>query len=163
MKRLFFIAFYLIALLSNAQQSLSELLKNHNKKNIPYITVQELAMPKTKAYILDAREIEEFNTSHIKNAIFVGYNNFILDSVVRKIQDKNSEIVVYCSLGIRSESIASKLKKAGYSNVFNLYGGIFEWKNNNFPVYNLENTETKNVHAFSIEWAKWLKKGNKVF
>jgi len=33
---------------------------------------------------------------------------------------------VYCSLGIRSEVIAKKLKKAGYTNVFNLYGGIFE-------------------------------------
>ena len=96
------------------------------------MTVQELAMPKTNAFILDAREKEEYSTSHLKNAIFVGHTTFELDSVLTKIPNKNSEIVVYCSIGIRSETIASKLKKAGYSNVFNLYGGIFEWKNNNF-------------------------------
>ena len=54
------------------QQSLSELLKKHNKNNIPYISVQELAMPKTDAIILDARELEEYNVSYIKNAVFVG-------------------------------------------------------------------------------------------
>lgn len=127
------------------------------------MTVQELAMPKTKVIILDAREKEEYNISHLKNALFVGYTTFELDSVFRKIPNKNSEIVVYCSIGIRSETIASKLKKAGYSNVFNLYGGIFEWKNNNFTVYNLENAETENVHAYSIDWSIWLKKGKKVF
>jgi rhodanese-related sulfurtransferase len=127
------------------------------------MTVQELAMPKTKVIILDAREKEEYNISHLKNALFVGYTTFELDSVFRKIPNKNSEIVVYCSIGIRSETIAFKLKKAGYSHVFNLYGGIFEWKNNNFKVYNLENAETENVHAYSKEWSNWLKKGEKVF
>mgnify|MGYP000061527065 CR=1 FL=1 len=101
---------------SHGQESLPELLKHYNTKNIPYMTVQELAMPKTNAFILDAREKEEYNTSHLKNAIFVGYSTFELDSVLSKIQNKNSEIVVYCSIGIRSETIASKLKKAGYSN-----------------------------------------------
>jgi len=148
---------------SHGQESLPELLKHYNTKNIPYITVQELAMPKTKVFILDAREKEEYHTSHLKNAIFVGYNHFELDSVLIKIPNKNSEIVVYCSIGIRSEIIASKLKKAGYSNVFNLYGGIFEWKNNGFTVYNLENIETENIHAYSKDWSIWLKKGKKVF
>ncbi|MFH6767847.1 rhodanese-like domain-containing protein [Gaetbulibacter aquiaggeris] len=163
MKVFISIALCFFTFYSNAQESLPELLKHYNTKNIPYITVQELAMPKTKAFILDAREKGEYNTSHLKNAIFVGYNNFELDSVIAKIPNKNSEIVVYCSIGIRSETIASKLKKAGYTNVFNLYGGIFEWKNNNFRVYNLENAETENVHVYSKEWGNWLKKGKKVF
>lgn len=148
---------------SHGQESLPELLKHYNTKNIPYITVQELAMPKTKAFILDAREKEEYDTSHLKNAIFVGYNHFDLDSVYIKIPNKASKIVVYCSLGIRSETIAYKLKKAGYSHVINLYGGIFEWKNNNYLVYNSEHVTTDNVHAFSKKWSVWLKKGNKIF
>ena len=92
-----------------------------------------------------------------------GSFSYTSSALVKKIEDKNSELVVYCSLGIRSESIASKLKKAGYSNVFNLYGGIFEWKNNGFTVYNLENIETENIHAYSKDWGIWLKKGKKVF
>ncbi len=48
---------------------------------------------------------------------------------------EESKVVVYCSVGYRSEKIAEKLKAAGYKNVFNLYGGIFEWENQNLPVY----------------------------
>jgi rhodanese-related sulfurtransferase len=163
MKLIISIPVCFLAFIINAQNSLPELLRQYNTKNIPYITVQELAMPKTKAFILDAREKEEYDTSHLKNAIFVGYNHFDLDSVHIKIPNKASKIVVYCSLGIRSETIAYKLKKAGYSHVINLYGGIFEWKNNNYPVYNSEHVTTENVHAFSKKWSVWLKKGNKIF
>lgn len=149
--------------LGYSQESLSELLKKHNKNRVPYISVQELAMAKTNAVILDAREIEEYNVSHIKNAELIGYNAFHLDSLFKKVPNKNEKIVVYCSLGIRSEVIATKLKKAGYNHVFNLYGGIFEWKNNDFPVYDLKEQETDNVHAFSKTWSQWLLKGTKIY
>ncbi|MFB9105669.1 rhodanese-like domain-containing protein [Algibacter miyuki] len=77
--------------------------------------------------------------------------------------NKDTQIVVYCSLGIRSESIADSLKQAGYTHVENLYGGIFEWKNNNFPVYNSEEKETDSIHTFNKAWSKWLKKGIKIY
>ena len=128
------------------------------------MSVQELAMPKTKAIILDAREPKEYKTSHIKNAVLVGYDYFNLDSISEKLpKNKDEKIVVYCSLGIRSETIGEKLKKAGYTNVYNLYGGIFEWKNKNFSVYNSEENETENVHTFNEAWSQWLLKGNKVY
>lgn len=145
-----------------SQNSISELLKKHNSESIPYISVQELAMPKTDAILLDSREINEFKTSHLKGAVYVGYDEFQIDSITNKITDKTSKIVVYCSLGIRSENIAEQLKKTGYTNVYNLFGGIFEWKNNNFKIYN-DVGETENVHAFSKEWSKWLLKGIKIY
>ncbi len=163
MRTFFIIIISFICFPSNAQESLSDLLKKHNTKSVPYISVQELAMPKTNAIILDAREIKEYDVSHLKNAIYIGYDFFELDSIQQKILSKNSQIVVYCSLGIRSEDIAEKLKKAGYTNVYNLYGGIFEWKNNDFPVYDSEKKETENVHAYNETWSKWLLKGNKVY
>ena len=163
MKQVLFLIFTLLSIVGFSQETLSELLTIQNTKGIPYITVQELAMPKTKAIILDARELEEYNVSHIKKAIFVGYNSFQIDLIKNKLSNKNETIVVYCSLGIRSETIANRLKKAGYNKVFNLYGGIFEWKNNNFKIYNSEGKETDNIHAFSKEWSKWLLKGNKVY
>jgi len=152
-----------ISITGFSQETMSDLLKKHNTKSIPYISVQELAMPKTEAIILDAREPKEYETSHIKNAIHIGYNNFNVETVSRIIKNKDEQIVVYCSLGIRSENIAKKLKKAGYNNVYNLYGGIFEWKNKNFNVYNSEGTETENVHVFSKKWNQWLTKGVKVY
>lgn len=163
MKHSIFIICCFLAFSNYAQESLPTLLKKYNTKNIPYIAVHELAMPKTQALVLDAREKEEYHTSHLKDAILVGYNNFSIDSVINKIPNKNDTIVVYCSIGIRSETIAHKLKKAGYRHVLNLYGGIFEWKNNHFPIYNSENKETEKVHIFSKEWSTWLTSGIKVY
>ena len=163
MKNFIFYIFTLVSTIGFTQESISELLKKHNSESIPYISVQELAMPKTKAVLLDSREEKEFKTSHLKNAIWVGYDFFNLDSVQSKLKNKNSKIVVYCSLGIRSEDIAEKLKKAGYTNVYNLYGGIFEWKNNDLEVLNSHEKPTDSIHTFSKAWSKWLKKGIKVY
>jgi len=146
-----------------SQDSLNDLLHRLNDEAIPYISVQELAMPKTQAVIIDSREKNEFEVSHIKNALFVGYNDFNLNIVRDKIHDKHQKIVVYCSLGVRSEDIAERLKKAGYQNVFNLYGGIFEWKNQGFEVVDANDRETESVHAFSKEWGKWLTNGIHIY
>jgi rhodanese-related sulfurtransferase len=163
MKRIAQILIILLVSNSFAQKSVSELLDKFNSHSIPYISVQELAMPKTKAIILDTREEKEYEVSRIKNAWFVGYENFKIETILDQIKDKNEQIVVYCSLGIRSEDIAEKIKKAGYSNVYNLHGGIFEWKNNNYPLYSSDMKQTDDVHVFSKEWSQWLKKGNKVY
>ncbi len=148
-----------------AQEPLDKLLSKFNSHSIPYISVEELRMQSDneKIYILDAREQEEFDVSHLKNSVFVGYNDFSAESVTSKIEDKSANIVVYCSLGIRSENVSEKLKKAGYLNVKNLYGGIFEWKNKGYSVYDSSNRETQKVHAFSKPWAKYLNKGEPVF
>ncbi|WP_299361567.1 rhodanese-like domain-containing protein [Winogradskyella sp.] len=149
--------------ISYAQGNLSQLLKKYNTESIPYITVQELALPNEDAILLDARESKEYNTSHLENAIYVGYDFFDINVVTENITDKSTKIVVYCSLGIRSEDVAEQLKKEGYTNVYNLFGGIFEWKNNDFTVFDNNNEPTEDVHTFSKEWSQWLLKGNKIY
>lgn len=155
--------FFLSVIQVNAQKSLDKLLKKYNTDSIPYITVQQLSTTKTQPILLDAREPNEYQVSHLKNAICVGYDHFNLKETTTQLTDKTQPIVVYCSLGVRSEDVAQKLKQQGYTNVTNLYGGIFEWKNQNQKVYDSTNTETQNVHAFSKQWGKWLKKGNKIY
>ena len=163
MRSIFVLIFLVFTTSTLAQKTISELLHVNNKRTVPYISVQELAMPKTTAIILDAREASEYNVSHIKNAIYIGYTEFNIDFILNEFPNKNATVVVYCSLGIRSEIIAEKIKKAGYTNVLNLYGGLFEWKNNDFPIYNSDNEKTEKVHAFSKRWSKWLLKGEKVY
>uniref|UniRef100_UPI0035182698 rhodanese-like domain-containing protein n=1 Tax=Mesoflavibacter profundi TaxID=2708110 RepID=UPI0035182698 len=111
----------------------------------------------------DARSFEEYKVSHLKDAVFVDFENFDIEKTAQLISDKNEIIVVYCSIGVRSAKIAQQLKDEGYTNVFNLYGGIFEWKNNNFSVFDLNDIKTENVHVYDKSWAKWLIKGEKVF
>lgn len=155
-----FIGFYAVGY---SQKTLSTLLKQHNTGHIPYMTVEMLSKKNDNIAILDAREQNEYNVSHLKNAIFVGYNHFNLAKTSQQLTNKQQPIVVYCSLGVRSEDIADKLKKAGYTAVFNLYGGIFEWKNKGFSVVDLQNKETQKVHAYSKNWGKWLLKGEKIY
>lgn len=162
-KSFFIFIFSIVVNLGFTQNNLDGLLEKHNTKKVPYMLVQELALSKTNTIILDAREQNEYNISHIKDAIHVGYNHFNIDTTRKKITDKNKPIVVYCSLGIRSEKIAYQLKKGGYKNILNLYGGIFEWKNNNFIVYNSEEKETENIHTYNKNWSIWLKKGIKIY
>lgn len=126
-------------------------------------TVKEIspknAAGKKKAIFLDARKPEEYNVSHIAKAIRVGYNDFTINKVPA---NKNSPIIVYCSVGYRSEKISEKLISAGYENVQNLYGGIFEWVNEGYPVQD-STGRTSNVHAFNKDWGKWLQAGNKKY
>ncbi len=158
---------FLITLINTtlfSQNNLDNLLNKWNRKNVPYISVQTLSLPNTKAILLDARETYEYNVSHIKDAIHVGYNNFKLSEITKKLPDnKDDKIVVYCSLGIRSETIALKLIKEGYTNVYNLYGGIFEWKNANYKVQDTLGNNTEKIHTFNKRWSKWLLKGEKVY
>jgi rhodanese-related sulfurtransferase len=149
----------------HAQNSLEELLNKFNENSVPYISVEELVdLEKDgNVVILDAREFEEYEVSHIKNSLFVGYNKYSPEMVSATIKDPRTPIVVYCSLGIRSENISEKLKAAGFTDVRNLYGGIFEWKNKHNPVFDSEEKETEKVHAYSKSWSKWLTNGEKIY
>ncbi len=162
MKHKLFSIFFLIFLNCYSQKTIPEVLKQFNNNSVAYITVNELKN-KESVIILDAREESEFNVSHIKNAEFVGFDTFNSKKIKKKYHNFDATIVVYCSLGIRSEKIGAKLLKMGYKNVFNLYGGIFEWKNQNLPIFDSNNKVTENIHAFSKEWSQYLLKGNKVY
>ena len=146
-----------------AQNSLDKLLEKFNKGSVPYMTISDLHKIKDLVVILDTREKEEFEISHIPKAKYVGYNNFSLQKLDSLKVPKTSTIVVYCSLGIRSEDIGEKIKEYGYPNVFNLYGGIFEWKNNNLEIVNYYNKITDSIHTFSEKWSRWMQNGIKVY
>ncbi|MDB4292626.1 rhodanese-like domain-containing protein [Maribacter sp.] len=145
-----------------AQDKLARTLKKFNKESVPYVHVAE--MTDTENVVLfDTRKKEEYTVSHLKNAVWVGHKKFEQDSVALHFPDKNTPIIVYCSIGVRSENIGEKLQKAGYTNVKNLYGGIFEWKNQGNPVYNSKTIETDSIHTFNKHWGKLLHQGIKVY
>ncbi|MBK0383499.1 rhodanese-like domain-containing protein [Pedobacter sp. SD-b] len=137
-----------------------DMLDNLYDHSAPLISVDSLKHLKN-VYLLDAREKEEFEVSHIKNARNVGYIWFDM----RKVYDipKDANIVVYCSVGYRSEKIASKLIKDGYKNVHNLYGSIFEWVNEGNPVYKSNGVQTSEIHTYNKKWSKWVTQGTKVY
>ena len=137
-------------------------LQKYNEETVPYISVEELTVDENSV-ILDTREKEEFDVSRIPGAIWVGYEEFDVDQVSSQLTSANTPIVVYCSVGVRSEDIGEKLLKAGYSNVRNLYGGIFQWKNSGHIVVDSTASTTENVHAYSKYWGRLLTEANKVY
>jgi len=144
------------------QDDINRVLNTWNKGSIPYIYPENLPMSDSILY-LDTRERVEFDVSHLKNALWVGYKEFNDKEVLRTILDKSQPIIVYCSIGVRSENIGEKLKALGYTKILNLHGGIFEWKNRGGDVFNAQNITTDSVHAFSKHWAKLLHEGIKVY
>ena len=164
MKILCYIALFLGATTGLAQQTIQEVLLKYNKQSIPYIYPEMLAdiQKDSTIVLLDTREIKEYQVSHIKGALYVGYENFNLQKVSKTIKNKEAQIIVYCSLGVRSEDIAEILQKSGYTNIQNLHGGIFDWKNNNLPLVNAKQKQTDSVHVYSKKWGKWLTNGVKV-
>ncbi len=110
--------------------------------------------------VLDTRERPEFEVSHLKNAIWVGYDSFDLASV--KSLEKDQPVLVYCTVGARSQDIGKRLKEAGFTKVYNLYGGIIHWSNEKGALYRGE-VPTVKVHTYSRTWGIWLSQGEKVY
>ncbi len=132
------------------------------RHSVPTITVDELKnVIKHGAVMLDTREQDEFEISHMKHARHVGYIWFDM----RKVYDipKTDTIIVYCAVGNRSERIGEKLQKAGYQHVYNLFGGIYEWVNQRNPVYNRDNIQTTEIHVYDKNWVPWLENGSFVY
>ena len=142
---------------STAYQLTLKTLLSHS---VPEICADAVNQSDSNIVFLDAREVEETNVSGLKNSIPVGYDNFNLKTV--KNIPKNSKIIVYCSVGYRSEKVAEKLIKAGYTDVSNLYGGIFEWVNKGNYTYKNDTITTK-IHAYNKAWGLWVTKGEKVY
>ena len=111
--------------------------------------------------LLDTRTPEEYAVSHLPTARFVNYDTFRPAELSDISPD--TEVVVYCAEGYRSERVGEALQQAGYQRVHNLYGGIFEWKNQQHTVVNPRGQPTDSVHTYNRRWSKWLKEGVKVW
>jgi len=162
-----FLLILLMPIWASAQQTLNPKFEKKIERliahSIPVISCERLEqkMSTPTLYLLDAREKKEFETSHLKDAVWVGYNTFSPKNLASI--PKDGIIVLYCSVGYRSEKIGEQLKKMGYSRVYNLYGGIFEWTNRAYPIVDQKNETTSKIHAYDQNWGRWLSKGEKVY
>ena len=102
--------------------------------------------------LLDARTAEEYQVSHLFNAQLVPDN---LHDLIEQQISCDTPIVVYCSVGYRSSAIACSLQSLGYKNVFNLEGSIFQWVNENRPVYRA-GKPVNTVHPYQKFWEHLL-------
>lgn len=83
--------------------------------------------------VLDVRRTTEFTSGHIAGAIQIDWNGADFEKKVTAL-DKTKTYLVYCAVGGRSSRACEKMSSLGFTNLFNLDGGITAWKKANKPV-----------------------------
>jgi len=147
---------------ANAQNDpLSELKTTIRSKypSISFVTSKQLSKwlapdSKKEIIIFDVRSREEYEISHIKGATYIEDFDHALVILFGKMKD--TLIVTYDSVGLRSAKFTDKLTARDFSNVYNLEGSIFEWANNGYPIYKGSQRATK-VHPNDLWWGRYLK------
>ncbi len=82
--------------------------------------------------VVDMRNHYEYEVGHFKNAIEIPSDTFreqlpMAAEMLREEKEKN--IIMYCTGGIRCEKASAYLKHQGFKNVFHLEGGIINYNN----------------------------------
>lgn len=109
----------------------------------------------SKPILLDVRTAPEYAVSHLANARQIDPNT--QDFLSLKDVPLTAPIVTYCSVGYRSSAIADRLQQAGFTNVVNLEGSIFQWANEGKPVYR-QGKPVRKVHPYSPKWGYLLER-----
>jgi rhodanese-related sulfurtransferase len=82
------------------------------------------------AVMIDMRSDKEYRDGHVVNAIHLPSPDNL--SVLNRYREK--PVIVYCNSGSRSAGFCSKLRKQGFTSVYNLRGGILGWQKAELPL-----------------------------
>ncbi len=120
----------------NAVDKTPEQLVREAKDAINEVSIDEVKRMidnKEDIILLDVRDSEEYGTGHIPGAINISRGS--LDFKVHLIiPDKNTKIIVYCGLDLRSPLATKSLNDLGYKKAVNMIGGLKAWKEAGYPV-----------------------------
>ncbi len=111
-------------------------------KNVSVEEARKMIEEGDDVFVLDVRTPAEFNSSHVKGATLIPVNNafgsnlssnMLLETRINEVP-QNKKILIYCRTGHRSTAASKILINAGYSQVYNMAGGISAWVNAGYPV-----------------------------
>lgn len=77
--------------------------------------------------LIDVRSADEYSEGHIESAHNINYSASDFKEKIRHL-DKEKPICVYCKKGGRSAKAAQVLKEQGFKKVYDLNGGVTNWK-----------------------------------
>lgn len=161
MKRVLIVAVFLAVPALLFAQGLGWTLVNwkvrHDFPKVRRISPNELSewlkdKKRAQPSLLDVRTKAEFEVSQIPGAHRVEPGT---DPAEIKLP-KDQPIVTYCSVGYRSGALAEKMREAGFTNVQNLSGSIFQWANEGRPLVH-DGQPSHKVHPYNSTWGKLLK------
>ena len=127
MKKLLLIA--LAAILFN---SCSSGQTNGIKTNLSATEFADKIKELPNATLIDVRTPDEFSKGHLANANNYDWNGTEFDNQIAPL-DKSEPVFVYCLSGGRSSSAANKMRSDGFTQVYEMDGGIMKWRGENLP------------------------------
>ena len=123
MKKIIAILLLILLLLTGCGKS--------EEKSLTYtqITQEEAKkmMDEQDVIILDVRELDEYNSGHILNAVLLPVGTINEETAASVIPTKDTVVLVYCRSGNRSKTASDALVQLGYTNVYE-FGGINTWQ-----------------------------------
>jgi rhodanese-related sulfurtransferase len=112
-------------------QDLIETLMRKHKLATPAIAVT--LMNDERSVMLDVREAHEFSEGHIEGARHIPLGK--LDDRVYELEGfKNAPVIVTCQSGTRAPQACRRLTKLGFTQVYELQGGMVAWEEQKLPV-----------------------------
>jgi len=100
-------------------------------ENISVEEVYEIMTGGEDYIILDVRTLEEFGQGHMEGAVHIPVNE--LEGRLGELS-KDKPIIVYCKSGGRSSTAANLLAENGFTQVYDMGGGILEWVDKGYPI-----------------------------
>lgn len=131
MKKLLLLAGLMIALMSYS-------CKSALKDGIELVTPEEMRelAQLENIQLVDVRTPEEYKEAFIEGFQNIDYLSDSFSTDVEKL-DKTKPVIVYCKSGRRSANCAEELREKGFVKVYDLDGGITQWKYEGFDVKSL--------------------------
>jgi rhodanese-related sulfurtransferase len=99
--------------------------------NVSVSEAKEMINSNAELVILDVRNMWEYKSGHIRNAILIPLGE--LEGRLDEL-DNEKETLVYCQSGGRSASASEILALNGFTKVYNMLGGFSAWRNAGYPI-----------------------------
>ena len=122
----------LIALAAILFNSCSSGQTNGIKTNLSATEFADKIKELPNATLIDVRTPDEFSKGHLANANNYDWNGTEFDNQIAPL-DKSEPVFVYCLSGGRSSSAANKMRSDGFTQVYEMDGGIMKWRGENLP------------------------------
>lgn len=101
-------------------------------KKLTATELQQKIQKNNALQIVDVRTPGEFKKGHIRNAMNIDINGSEFKNQLAAL-DKTKPVFVYCLSGGRSKSAVNYMQKNGFTEIFELPGGMIEWRSENLP------------------------------
>lgn len=102
---------------------------NSENKQITVISPEEVyeAVTNSDRQLIDVRTTEEFAEGHVANSKNICVTEDDFKEKASKL-NKNEPVYVYCKSGKRSANAAQILKEMGFTEIYDMDGGILNWE-----------------------------------